>query len=152
MNKTFSKTFVLSVASVALLSLSGNALAVSLIKDAEAKLPAATAGGLATRGITRGPGIKQVSPDSSQSIKSPFNFKVAFEPRGGAKIDLSSVKVTYLKSPPVELLDRVKPGLNETGIDLNGAEVPPGDHQIRVSVTDSEGRQSSSVVEFKVVK
>lgn len=151
MNKTFSKTFVLSVASAVLLALSGNALAVSLIKDAEAKLPAA-AGGLATRGITRGPGIKQLSPDPSQDIKSPFNLKVAFEPRGGARIDLSTVKVTYLKSPSVELLDRIKPGLTETGIDLSGAEVPPGDHQIRVSVTDSEGRQSSSVVEIKVVK
>ena len=152
MNKTYSKTFVLSVASTALLALSGNALAVSLIKDAEAKLPAANTSGLATRGITRGPGIKQLSPDPSQDIKSPFNLKVAFEARGGAKIDLSTVKVTYLKSPSVELLDRVKPGLTETGIDLAGAEVPPGDHQIRVSVTDSEGRQSSSVVEIKVVK
>lgn len=145
------KTFVLSIAATMLLTLSGHGLAAPLIKDAEAKLPAA-AGGLATRGITRGPGIKQVSPDPSQDIKSPLNLKVAFEPRGGAKIDLSSVKVTYLKSPSVELLDRVKPGLTETGIDLAGAEVPPGDHQIRVSVTDSEGRQSSTIVELKVVK
>jgi len=145
------KTVILSIASAALLALSGNALAVSLIKDSEAKLPAA-AGGLATRGITRGPGIKQLSPDPAQGIKSPFNLKVAFEPRGGAKIDLSSVKVTYLKSPSVELLDRVKPGLSETGIDLAGAEVPAGDHQIRVTVQDSEGRQSSSILELKVLK
>ena len=145
------KTIVLSIAATALLALSGQGFAALLIKDAEAKLPAA-AGGLATRGITRGPGIKQVSPDPSQDIKSPLNLKVAFEPRGGAKIDLSSVKVTYLKSPLVELLDRVKPGLSETGIELAGAEVPPGDHQIRVSVTDSEGRQSSTIVELKVVK
>lgn len=145
------KTVILSIASAALLALSGNALAVSLIKDSEAKLPAAS-GSLATRGITRGPGIKQLSPDPAQGIKSPFNLKVAFEPRGGAKIDLASVKVTYLKSPSVELLDRVKPGLSETGIDLTGAEVPAGDHQIRVSVTDSEGRQSSAIVELKVVK
>lgn len=145
------KTLLLSLVSAAVLAVSTNASAAPLIKDSEAKLPAAS-GGLATRGITRGPGIKQISPDPAQDIKSPLNLKVAFEPRGGAKIDLSSVKVTYLKSPSVELLDRVKPGLSETGIDLSGAEVPPGDHQIRVSVTDSEGRQSSSIVELKVVK
>ncbi|GAB2181273.1 hypothetical protein DLREEDagrD3_14960 [Denitratisoma sp. agr-D3] len=145
------KTLLLSLVSAAVLAVSTSASAAPLIKDSEAKLPAAS-GGLATRGITRGPGIKQISPDPSQDIKSPLNLKVAFEPRGGAKIDLSSVKVTYLKSPSVELLDRVKPGLSETGIDLSGAEVPPGDHQIRVSVTDSEGRQSSSIVELKVVK
>jgi len=145
------RTLITSIISAALLGLSASALAAPLIKAAEAKLPDAS-GGLATRGITRGPGIKQVSPDPAQEIKSPFNFKVAFEPRGGAKIDLSTVKVTYLKSPSVELLDRVKPGLTETGIDLAGAEVPPGDHQIRVTVQDSEGRQSSSVLELKVVK
>ena len=128
------------------------ALGATLIKAAEAKLPDAEGGGLATRGITRGPTIRQVSPDPDQPIKSPFTLKVTFEPRGGAKIDLSTVKVIYLKSPAVDLLDRVKPGISEGGIELAGAEVPPGDHQIRITVQDSEGRQSSSLVEIKAVK
>lgn len=140
-------------ATMALLGLiSGPAAAVTLIKDEEARLPA-PAGGLVTRGITRGPGVKMLSPDpAAGAVKSPFNLKVSFEPRGGARIDPASVSVTYLKATPVDLLPRVKAGLSAGGIELAGAEVPPGEHQIRVTVQDSEGRQSSTVLQLNVVK
>ncbi len=140
-------------ATMALLGLlSGPAAAVTLIKDEEARQPAA-AGGLVTRGITRGPGVKMLSPDpAAGAVKSPFNLKVSFEPRGGARIDPASVSVTYLKATPVDLLPRVKAGLSAGGIELSGAEVPPGEHQIRVTVQDSEGRQSSTVLQLNVVK
>ncbi|TLS17647.1 MAG: hypothetical protein FDZ72_13210 [Betaproteobacteria bacterium] len=140
-------------ATMALLGLlSGPAAAVTLIKDEEARLPAA-AGALVTRGITRGPGVKMLSPDPAAGpVKSPFNLKVSFEPRGGARIDPASVSVTYLKATPVDLLPRVKTGLSAGGIELPGAEVPPGEHQIRVTVQDSEGRQSSTVLQLNVVK
>lgn len=140
------------LASAMLLAIMGGAQAAPLITESEAKLPPA-AGAIATRGITRGPGIKVLSPEpGAAAVKSPFNLKVAFEPRGGAKVDPGSVKVTYLKSPVVDLLDRVKAGLSVAGIDLAGAEAPPGEHQIKVSLQDSEGRQTSSVISFTVVK
>ncbi|MCE1244630.1 hypothetical protein [Oryzomicrobium sp.] len=135
-----------------LAAVAGSAGAAPLIKEDEARLPAA-AGALTTRGITRGPAIKLVSPDPALgAAKSPFTFKVAFEPRGGAKIDPSSVTVTYLKATPVDLLPRVKAGLSAGGIDLAGAEVPPGEHQIRVTLQDSEGRQTSTVLQLNVGK
>jgi hypothetical protein len=77
---------------------------------------------------------------------------VSFEPRGGAKIDLASVKVTYLKANSVDLLPRVKPGLTEGGITLAGAQVPPGEHQIQISLQDSEGRQSNAILLLNVAK
>lgn len=135
-----------------LLAFSASAAAVTLIKDDEARQPA-PAGSLTTRGITRGPAVKMVSPDpAAGAVKSPFAFKVSFEPRGGAKIDPASVSVTYLKATPVDLLPRVKAGLSAGGIDLAGAEVPPGEHQIRVTVQDSEGRQTSTVLQLNVAK
>ncbi|HWT54774.1 MAG TPA: hypothetical protein VN066_08190 [Rhodocyclaceae bacterium] len=136
---------------VVMLSAYGSAHAVTLIKEAEAKLPAAS-GSLATRGITRGPAIKQVSPPPDEAVKSPLNLKVSFEARGGAKIDPASVKAVYLKSPSVELTERVKPAVSDSGIELNDAVVPAGEHQISISVTDSEGRQSNSVITLKVAK
>lgn len=137
---------------VVMLSAYGSAhAAVTLIKPAEAKLPAAS-GSLATRGITRGPAIKQVSPSPDEAVTSPLNLKVSFEARGGAKIDPASVKAVYLKSPSVELTDRVKPAVSDSGIELNDAVVPAGEHQISISVTDSEGRQSNSVITLKVAK
>lgn len=142
----------LSVSLAALmLFASSQTFAVTLIKDAEAKLPAAS-GNLATRGITRGPAIKQLSPSPEETIKSPLNLKIGFEARGGAKIDPATLKVTYLKSPGVDLTERMKPAVSASGIELNDAEVPAGEHQLNVSITDSEGRQSNSVITLKVGK
>lgn len=125
------------------------AQAVVLITGSEAQLPAA-AGVLKTRGITRGPGIKLISPDTGASVKSPFNLKIDFETRGGVKIDPASVKVTYLKSPAVDLTSRLAGGVSPDGIVLNKAEAPPGDHQLSVKVKDVDGRESNTIVDFKV--
>ena len=115
-----------------------------LITPKEAKLPDA-AGGLNTRGISRGPGIKVISPEAGAQTKGPFEFKVDFEPRGGATIDKSSVKVTYMKSPTVDLTPRIKNSVSDTGIDMKNAEVPPGEHQVKISVKDSDGREASTM-------
>lgn len=142
------KSALLSMACLAAVA----AQAAPLITESEANLPSVQ-GGIATRGITRGPGIKLVSPDpGAESIKSPFSLKVAFEPRGGAKIDPASVKLSYLKSPAVDLTERVRPGLSEKGIHLENAEVPPGEHPIRLTVQDTEGRQASTVILLKIVR
>lgn len=127
-----------------------------LIFPKESQLPSAK-GKLKTRGISRGPGIKVLSPDVSVSevkaeIKTPFDLKVAFEPRGGVKIDPNSVKVTYLKFPYVDLTDRLKPGISENGIDFPKANVPSGEHSVRINVKDVDGRESSLVVTLVAVK
>lgn len=117
--------------------------AAPLITAKEAKLPDA-AGGLNTRGISRGPGINVVSPEAGAQNTGPFEFKVDFEPRGGSTIDKSSVKVIYMKSPTVDLTPRIKAATTDSGIDLKNAEIPPGDHHIKITVKDSEGREAST--------
>lgn len=122
-----------------------------LIKKKEAALPQADE--ITFRGISRGAGIKLVSPAAEgQAVSSPFHLKLVFEPHGGAKIDPSSVQVDYLKSPTVDLTERVKKGVTENGIEMLKAEAPPGEHRLRVSVTDSNGQTSRSEITLKVVK
>lgn len=128
------------------------ATAAPLIKNDEAKLPAA-AGGLTTRGIARGPGVKVVSPDPAQAtVTSPFDLKINFESRGGVKIDPAATKMVYLKSKPVDLLPRVQPGLTEAGIVMQKAEVPPGEHTIQITVQDVDGRVTNTLLQLNVVK
>ena len=122
--------------------------AATLITDAEARLPAA-AGNVTMRGITRGPSVKLVNPAET---KSPFDLKVKFEAHGGATIEPGSVKVVYLKSPTVDITDRVKPFVSAEGIDMSKAEVPAGQHAIRIDVKDSEGRAGSTTVQLMVTK
>ena len=119
---------------------------VQLITDTEAKLPPAPQA--ASRAITRGPGVKLLSPESL--AKGAFAVKVAFEPRGGSKIDPGSVQVTYLKSPSVDITSRVKSAIRPDGIDLASATAPAGDHPIRISVRDDEGRQGSLIINLTV--
>lgn len=127
-----------------------------LITIKESQLPAAK-GDLKTRGISRGPGIKVLSPDVNVAevkaeVKTPFDLKIAFEPRGGVKIDSNSVKVTYLKFPYIDLTDRLKPGISENGIDFPKANVPSGEHSVKINVKDVEGRESSLIVTLVAVK
>ena len=127
------------------------ASALDLITDDEAKLPAASR--IASRGgITRGPSIRVMSPDPNGQIKPPFAMNVRFQAHGGSKIDPGSVKVTYLRKPVVDLTARVKPGISESGIALDGVNVPAGTHDIKIDVTDADGRTKSEVVTFTAVK
>ena len=69
-----------------------------------------------------------------------MRFQVKFQTFGGSNIDLDALKVTYLKSPVVDLTPRIKPFAQATGIDMPDAQLPPGEHLVRVDVKDSEGR------------
>ena len=126
-------------------------IAAPLISAKEAALPPA-AGTLATRGISRGPAVKLESPEADTPVAAPFEFKVNFEARGDAKIDPSSVKVVYMKSPFVDLTPRLKSAISANGIDFAKADVPPGTHTLRITVKDTDGRETNSVVNLVVNK
>lgn len=147
---TFKLTVPLIVITAVLSIVPSLSSAAQLITNEEAKLPAATK--FASRGgLTRGPGIKIISPADSKA-KGAFEMKFQFEPHGGATVDPASVKMTYLKSPLVDITDRVKPYISASGIDMAKAEMPPGEHQFKVQVTDNEGRVGSTVVNLVVEK
>jgi hypothetical protein len=122
-----------------------------LITKAEAELPTPTgAGAGATRGLTRGPGIEQLSPNPHKSMASPLPLLIKFVPRNDVEIDPASVKVTYLKSKPIDLTARIKRHVTADGIDMSQAEVPPGTHLMRIEVTDKQGRKGSTVIKLNV--
>lgn len=126
--------------------------AAPLITPKEAQMPAAS-GELKTRGIARGPGIKVISPDvAAAEIKGPFDLKVVFESRGGNKVDPAAVKVTYLKATAVDLTPRLKGAITENGIDFAKAEVPPGEHAVKITVKDVDGRESNTVMNLVIGK
>lgn len=120
-----------------------------LISADEAKLPPPKgAVAVATRGITRGPKVAYVG--AADASKSPMRLQLKFESFGGARIDTDSLKVTYIKSPSVDLTPRLKPFVKPDGIDMPDAELPAGDHVIRVDVKDSEGRAATTSFTLKV--
>ena len=120
--------------------------------DSDSRIVRQRAAKLTARGgLTRGPSIKVLSPADSK-VKMPFDMKLVFEPHGGANIDPASVKMTYLKSPLVDLTERIKPYISASGIDMAKVEAPPGEHHLKIQVTDSKGRVGSTIVNFVVMK
>jgi hypothetical protein len=135
------------VAAVTIASLP--ARAAQLITAEEAKLPPPK-GAIATdrRGITRGPKVDVMT--AADQVKSPMHLQLKFEPYGGAKIDPDSVKVTYLRTPNVDLTARVKSFVQATGIDMPDVELPAGEHMVRVDIKDTDGRVGTTSFVLKV--
>jgi hypothetical protein len=146
----FFVNFILVASALAFISWSIPARAAQvLITEEEAKLPPPRGAVAADRrGITRGPKIDVVLV--GEQIHSPMHFQLKFESFGGAKIDPDSVKVTYLRTPNVDLTPRIKAFVQPTGIDMPDVELPVGDHMVRVDIKDSDGRIGSTSFVLKV--
>lgn len=133
--------------------LGGTAHADMLISNQEAALPAASSTALAFRGVTRGPKVEVVSPATTGgTVTSPIDLKMKFQSFGGATVDPTSVKVTYLKNPAVDLTPRMKKYIEAGGLDMATAEMPAGEHPIRVEIKDSEGRAGAVTFTLKITK
>ncbi|MDE2377027.1 hypothetical protein [Bradyrhizobium sp.] len=133
----------------AALLISGAAQATQLITEEEAKLPPPKGAVAADRrGIMRGPKVEFVSP--GDTVSSPMRLQVKFESFGGAKIDPDTVKVFFLRTPNVDLTPRVKPFVHADGINMQDAELPPGEYMVRVDIKDSDGRPGTASFTLKI--
>jgi hypothetical protein len=148
------KSLVFASCLLALMPISGTAHAGNtLIKSEEASLPPPSTSAsvtLVTRGITRKPNVILTSPGAS--VTSPFDLQFKFEAHGGSKIKPNTFHIIYLRTPNVDLTARVKPFVTTDGVDMTGAEAPPGKHMIKVTVSDSDNREGSAVFTLNVLK
>jgi hypothetical protein len=115
--------------------------AITLITADEAKRPRAKSTDLTFRaGISRGPAIELISPKPSEDLESPVHLQLKFEGHGGAQIDQASFKLIDACDPPLDLTDRIKEFINQTGIDVPAAAIPDGSYTIRAEIKDKDGR------------
>ena len=115
-----------------------------LITADEGKLPPPKGGfAMGGRGITRGPRIEIADIDKG-ALHPPVHLQFKFQAFGGATIDLTGLQVTYMRSPSIDLTSRIRPFAQVTGIDIPDAELPPGDHIMRIELRDSDGRTSAA--------
>ena len=120
---------------------------VWLVTPQEAALPPSTTS-KAGRSITRGPAIRQISPDKAVAANKPFDLHIDFAGRGGEKINAASVQIAILRGGNLDITGRLKPFVSERGIEMPAAMVPPGTHVLQVTVADAGGRQTVADVEI----
>jgi hypothetical protein len=102
------------------------------------------------RAITRNPKIFLASPNGAATSGSPIHFEIRFLAFNGAQVDPKRVKITYLKAAPIDLTARVAAFIRGDGIDIPRARVAAGKHVIKVDVTDTEGREASTLLTMDV--
>jgi hypothetical protein len=148
LSRRLAKAIWLACIAASLLTL-GEARATQLITEEEAKLPPPK-GAIAAdrRGILRGPKVEFISP--GETVHSPLRLQLKFEAFGGSKIDPESVKMTFLRTPNVDLTPRIKPFVQAAGIDMPDTDVPPGEYMVRVDVKDSDGHPGTVSFVLKV--
>ena len=121
-----------------------------LITAEEAKAADAVDLPITTRGISRAPGIEQESPEPGHSAASPLALKIKFQPRNNVPIDLSTVKLVYVKAKPIDLTERIVKHVTPTGIVMDQAQIPAGVHALRLELKDAQGRASTAIIKLRV--
>lgn len=111
----------------------------------------------ATRSLTlaanAGPKIA-VSAPTGFTLKSPVNFDININPKDGIPVAMNTLRVEYRIGPLWTDVTRRLAGhgsVSGTRLLANGADLPKGKHQIRVTVQDQQKRVTQIVVKFSVV-
>jgi hypothetical protein len=120
------------------------------VQQAEKTMP----GPVRTRSLPKpdAPAIKVVSPASAGTpVAAPLRIEVAFQPAAGARIVPSTFRVLYglLK---IDLTDRLRPHatVTESGVVVDGAKVPDGQHRLFIQVADDKGNTTEQELRFRV--
>lgn len=98
------------------------------------------------------PAIQVVSPQAPGSpVNAPVRIEVAFKPAPGTRIVPSTFRVLYglLK---IDLTDRLKKHstVTETGVVVDQAQVPAGQHRLILQVADDQGNTAEQELRIRV--
>ena len=86
-----------------------------------------------------GPIIKVVTPEEGKVYAPPVNIELNFITKDLAEIDLSTLKVEYLKLFSIDITQRVMPYVSKQGIKISNAQFPSGTHNLKVTIGDKSG-------------
>lgn len=102
--------------------------------------------------IRNGPEIVFHAP-SATKLNSPVDFDVEFRPRGGIAPDVGTLKVEYdlgiaWLNITKKLLAHAK--VSGTRLSSKRAQLPGGNHVLRMTIRDKQGRESQAILRFSV--
>jgi len=98
-----------------------------------------------------GPAVDVLTPKNGKSYKPPVGISIRFIPKEGGDINLSTLKVEYLKFITIDLTQRVRPYATKTGIEIPETSLPSGTHTIRLTIGDVSGGVTRLIFYVKVL-
>jgi hypothetical protein len=99
------------------------------------------------------PAIDLLRPDLSKLIRNPVTIEVRFSAGPGRPIDIRSFKATYgwlginITGRLLEHAMTTPNGLSAENVDL-----PPGEHEVTLSIADTFGKNASRTFRFSVAQ
>ena len=154
------RTTVLCLA-LAFSALDSRAEDFDLITAAEAQAEAKAAAGAPPETRTRSlpvpkpgqPAIKVVTPNNtpSSAVNAPVRIEVSFKAADGKRIVPSTFRVLY-GLMKIDLTDRLKKHatVTETGVVIDQAKVPAGQHRLILQVADDQGNTAEQELRLRV--
>ena len=103
--------------------------------------------------VSGAPVITVKQPDVSHPLHNPMTFDIQFSPAQGATINRSTLRVKY-GWLGIDVTQRLLGHATWTasGLFAADADVPTGNHRIRVSIADNLGRVGTRVANLNVLK
>jgi hypothetical protein len=124
----------------------GSIIPITLITQAEALLPDMSevqyeniARDIESKSGSAGPIIKVVTPEEGKVYAPPLNIELHFITKGLEEIDISTLKVEYLKLFSIDITQRVMPYVSKQGIKISNAQFPSGTHNLKITIGDKRG-------------
>jgi len=100
--------------------------------------------------VGRGPFIVLNSPKNGGRYPKPIKIDILFIPRDDIAIDLSTLKVIYVKIFDIDITARLKKHTTDKGIQIPEAELPVGKHKLKILLADAKGHKSTQKLAFVV--
>lgn len=119
-------------------------------------------GEVSTRPVPPRPMLESLDPDAPEIIvdspevqekpfAAPVKVIVRFVAKPGTRVVPDSVKLIYVTFfSDIDITDRVRDRITETGIRDEKAELPSGSHHLIVHVSDDQGRERKKEFRFEV--
>ena len=100
-----------------------------------------------------GPLIIVRNPKALQSVRSPVDIFVVFEPgKSGLPPDMSSLNVTLIGFFDIDITDRMREYIKTASLDIKQADLPSSSHQLRMAIKDVKGNPNERDVVVMVVE
>ena len=92
--------------------------------------------------VKKGPGPRIIvkDPKAFETLRSPVNIFVVFEPgKSGHSPAMDTLKVTLIGFFNIDITDRVREYIKGSNLEVKEASLPSGSHRLRMSIKDVSG-------------
>ncbi len=103
------------------------------------------------KGVAPGPEIIIRSPKNGKTYKQPLEIDMSFVPSGNIPVSIETFRVVYVKFFEIDITKRVKQYIREKGVRVPKADIPKGEHTLKIFLSDEKGNVTSKKLTFNVL-